>query len=286
MTTEQTPAPDITKNAGDTELWVERTGKRLLHGPQLARRRGEHRQRRGRGRVQPGRAAEDRARRLQRAVAPTPSCAHRLGDDVDVTIKVSGMSDDDEDRYPAFAEELVVDLSALDAERPRAPHHRRAPRHRRALHGRPHPRRRRDRPADGHRGALMPAGIVEAALAKAVTIPSSTIHAHVDSLRRRNPEATPEQLVRLLEKEYLLVVQSTGGAVGATAAAPAVGTGRRAGAHGQRRRHVLRGVGRVRARGGQRARHRGRGRRPPSRAPADHDPRATPAPRSSPTVRS
>ena len=70
----------------------------------------------------------------------------------------------------------------------------------------------------------MPA-IVEAALAKAVTIPSSTIHAHVSSLRRRNPEATPEQLVRLLEKEYLLVVQSTGGAVGATAAAPAVGTG-------------------------------------------------------------
>jgi hypothetical protein len=70
----------------------------------------------------------------------------------------------------------------------------------------------------------MPA-IVEAALAKAVTIPSSTIHAHVESLRRRNPQATPEQLVRLLEKEYLLVVQSTGGAVGATAAAPAVGTG-------------------------------------------------------------
>jgi hypothetical protein len=70
----------------------------------------------------------------------------------------------------------------------------------------------------------MPA-LVEAALAKAVTIPSATIHAHVDSLRRRNPEATPEQLVRLLEKEYLRVVQATGGAVGATAAAPAVGTG-------------------------------------------------------------
>ena len=67
--------------------------------------------------------------------------------------------------------------------------------------------------------------LVEAALEKAVTIPSSTIQAHVESLRRRNPEATPEQLVRLLEKEYLLVVQTAGGAVGATAAAPAVGTG-------------------------------------------------------------
>lgn len=67
--------------------------------------------------------------------------------------------------------------------------------------------------------------IVEAALAKAVTIPSSTIHAHVDALRRRNPEATPEELVRLLEKEYLVVVAAAGGAVGAAAAAPAVGTG-------------------------------------------------------------
>src|SRR6478735_11912745 len=67
--------------------------------------------------------------------------------------------------------------------------------------------------------------LVEAALAKSVTIPSSTIHAHVESLRRRNPEASPEQLVRLLEKEYLLVVQGAGGAVGAAAAAPAVGTG-------------------------------------------------------------
>jgi hypothetical protein len=68
-------------------------------------------------------------------------------------------------------------------------------------------------------------GIVDAALARAVTIPSSTIHAHVDSLRRRNPEANPEQIIRLLEKEYLRVVQSTGGAVGAVAAAPSVGTG-------------------------------------------------------------
>jgi len=49
-------------------------------------------------------------------------------------------------------------------------------------------------------------GVVDAALAKAVTIPSSTIHAHVASLRRRNPEAKPEQIIRLLEKEYLLAI--------------------------------------------------------------------------------
>ena len=62
-------------------------------------------------------------------------------------------------------------------------------------------------------------------MARAVSVPSSAVHAHVESLRRRNPQASPEQLVRLLEKEFLLVVASAGGAVGAAAAAPAVGTG-------------------------------------------------------------
>ena len=66
---------------------------------------------------------------------------------------------------------------------------------------------------------------VEKLLDKAVSIPSATIHAHVQKVRSRNPLATPEQLVRILEKEYLGVVQVTGGAVGAVAAAPAVGTG-------------------------------------------------------------
>lgn len=67
--------------------------------------------------------------------------------------------------------------------------------------------------------------LVDAALDRAVTIPSATVHAHVDQLRRKHPDATPQQLVELLEREYLLLVQGTGGAVGAAAAAPAVGTG-------------------------------------------------------------
>ena len=66
---------------------------------------------------------------------------------------------------------------------------------------------------------------VDAALDKAVTIPSATVHAHVEKVRRRNPGADPQQVVRLLEKEYLNVVAATGGAVGAAAAAPSVGTG-------------------------------------------------------------
>ncbi len=67
--------------------------------------------------------------------------------------------------------------------------------------------------------------LLDAALDKAVTVPSASIHAHVTSVRRRNPGADPQHVVRLLEKEYLAVVAATGGAVGVAAAAPSVGTG-------------------------------------------------------------
>ncbi len=67
--------------------------------------------------------------------------------------------------------------------------------------------------------------IVSAALDRAVTIPSSVVHAHVEKIRRRNPGATPDQVIALLEREYLAVSATAGGAVGAAAAFPAVGTG-------------------------------------------------------------
>jgi len=73
--------------------------------------------------------------------------------------------------------------------------------------------------------AYRPTPLLDAALDKAVTIPSHVVRAHVDSVRRRNPEASPAQVVRILEREYLLVVQAAGGAVGTVAAIPAVGTG-------------------------------------------------------------
>jgi hypothetical protein len=82
---------------------------------------------------------------------------------------------------------------------------------------------RRTRPTDA--ATLGRPGLVESTLDRAVAVPSRTIHAHVDRLRRRNPHATPEQLVTLLEREYLRVIQGAGAAVGAAAAAPAVGTG-------------------------------------------------------------
>lgn len=67
--------------------------------------------------------------------------------------------------------------------------------------------------------------IIDALLDKAVQIPSATIREHVNRLQARNPEASPERIIKLLENEYLRVVQTTGGAVGAAAAFPAVGTG-------------------------------------------------------------
>ena len=66
---------------------------------------------------------------------------------------------------------------------------------------------------------------LDAAIDKAVAIPSSVIHQHVDRLRERNPHASPAQIIALLEKQYLLAIATSGGAVGAAAAAPAVGTG-------------------------------------------------------------
>lgn len=65
---------------------------------------------------------------------------------------------------------------------------------------------------------------LDAALDRALHVPSATIRAHVERLQRRNPEAGPEQILGLLEKEFLRVVASTGAAVGAAAAIPAVGT--------------------------------------------------------------
>lgn len=58
-----------------------------------------------------------------------------------------------------------------------------------------------------------------------ITVPSTAVRAQVDRLRARHPSATPEEIIGLLERRYLFTVTSTGGAVGAAAALPSVGTG-------------------------------------------------------------
>lgn len=104
---------DPMANAGDTALWLERTGRRQYVG-------------------RSSRGAEVRIGSLGDPEAFTPgellkialgACtglssdaplARRLGDDVAVTIRVGGLADAAEDRYPALAEVLEVDLSGLD----------------------------------------------------------------------------------------------------------------------------------------------------------------------------
>ncbi|ACQ81101.1 conserved hypothetical protein [Beutenbergia cavernae DSM 12333] len=74
-------------------------------------------------------------------------------------------------------------------------------------------------PSTGHLPTL------EDVLDGALTVPSTLVRSQVDRLRSRRPDATPADVVAMLERRYLLTVSGMGGAVGATAAAPGLGTG-------------------------------------------------------------
>ncbi|GAB3616701.1 hypothetical protein GCM10027416_12580 [Okibacterium endophyticum] len=63
------------------------------------------------------------------------------------------------------------------------------------------------------------------AVDRVLAVQRPVVVAHVRAIRRRHPHATPEQLVRILERHYLTAITSGGAAVGATAMVPAVGTG-------------------------------------------------------------
>lgn len=62
-------------------------------------------------------------------------------------------------------------------------------------------------------------------LEKAIDIQQSSVTGYVGWLRRRRPDATPTEVINVLEKRYLTAVTGTGAAVGGVAAAPGVGTG-------------------------------------------------------------
>jgi len=66
---------------------------------------------------------------------------------------------------------------------------------------------------------------LDEAIDTALSLPTARVHAYVDAIRRKRPDATPEEVIGVLEKRYLLAVSSSGGAVGAAAALPVIGTG-------------------------------------------------------------
>ncbi|MGO2050462.1 MAG: hypothetical protein ACTH2E_08365 [Microbacterium sp.] len=60
---------------------------------------------------------------------------------------------------------------------------------------------------------------------RVLAIQRPLVLAHIRSIRLRNPGATPEKLVRIIERRYLAAVTTGGAAVGATAVVPGIGTG-------------------------------------------------------------
>jgi hypothetical protein len=66
---------------------------------------------------------------------------------------------------------------------------------------------------------------VERGIDVVLHIQRPVVVAHLRSIRRKFPNATPEQIVRILERRYLAAVTTGGAAVGATAVVPGIGTG-------------------------------------------------------------
>ena len=112
MTTTDTETTDPMANAGEARLWVERIGHRRYTG---------HNERGAR--VEIGNTGDQGVfgpvELLKVALAGCAgltgdnALSRRLGEDVAVRIEVGGLTDGPEDRVPAFAERLVVDLTAL-----------------------------------------------------------------------------------------------------------------------------------------------------------------------------
>lgn len=63
------------------------------------------------------------------------------------------------------------------------------------------------------------------ALDKGIAVQQPTVEKYIVRAKQRKPTATPSEVVRSLELQYLSAVIALGGASGASAAVPAVGTG-------------------------------------------------------------
>lgn len=103
------------QNAQDTRLWVERIGHRRFVGHNSRGARVEIGDIKYEGAFTPGELAKIALAGCS-GLSADAALTRRLGDDVAVTIEVGGMSDPDENLYPELVENLVVDLSSLDAD--------------------------------------------------------------------------------------------------------------------------------------------------------------------------
>ena len=60
-------------------------------------------------------------------------------------------------------------------------------------------------------------------LDRVLSVQRPVVVAHVTAIRRRKPDATPAEVIQILERQYLTAVTSGGAAVGASAVIPGVG---------------------------------------------------------------
>ena len=66
---------------------------------------------------------------------------------------------------------------------------------------------------------------VEKGIERLLSVQRPVVLVHIRSIRRRNPHASPTQVIKILETRYLLAVTTGGAAVGASAVIPGVGVG-------------------------------------------------------------
>lgn len=79
-----------------------------------------------------------------------------------------------------------------------------------------------DDPADRTPQQQRPTGWVKM-LDRVLSVQRPVVVAHVNGLRRRHPEASPAEIIQILERQYLAAVTTGGAAVGASAVIPGVG---------------------------------------------------------------
>lgn len=106
---------DQTTDRPATELWVERTGTRRYTGRSSRGAEVLIGSENVEGVFTPGELLKIALAACSGMSSDFP-LSRRLGDDYDATIRVSGAADRENEVYPHLEEELILDLSELDAD--------------------------------------------------------------------------------------------------------------------------------------------------------------------------
>lgn len=109
------PNVSVGEDGGMTELWVERTGVRRYTGRSTRGAEVLIGSEDVEGVFTPGELLKIALAACSGLSSDQP-LRRRLGDDYATTIRVSGVADREQERYPLLAESLEIDLSSLSAD--------------------------------------------------------------------------------------------------------------------------------------------------------------------------